>query len=245
MEAPASPSPVPHRLAVRLLMRSCGKATLATLLPPSAWPYASLVTVATTQDGCPILLLSGLSDHTRNLAADERVSLLFDGTGGFANPQQGPRVTVLGRAVPDQDPALRQRFLTRHPAAALYAGFGDFAIYRVSLERVHFVGGFGRAVWLEDRLTVDAAIAQALAQAEDALLTEMNQDHGPARNDMAKHLLGRSGEGWRLVALDADGVDLALHEEVARLPFAAPVDGPKAAREALINLAHCVQSTAE
>lgn len=237
MPIASEPPAVPHRLAARRLMRGSGKAMLATLLAePEPWPYASLVTVATAQDGSPILLLSGLSDHTRNLAADPRVSLLFDGSAGYANPQQGPRVTLLGRAERDTDPALRRRFLARHPAAALYADFADFAFYRVTMLRAHYVGGFARAVWLADRLAADAGAAQALAAAEDGILAHMNEDHGGAIDLMARHLLGRAGSGWRMVAIDADGCDLAGNDEVRRLDFDSPIEGPEAARQALVAL---------
>lgn len=233
---PPAPPPLPHRLAVRRLMRGCSKATLATLLTQPAWPYASLVTVATAQDGSPILLLSGLSDHTRNLTADARVSLLFDGTAGFPNPQQGPRVTILGHATPAPDATLRRRFLARHPAAALYADFGDFTIYRVSVKRAHYVGGFARAVWLDDGLTVEADTAEAMAMAEDDILAHMNCDHADALDLLARSLLGRDGNGWRMVAIDADGFDLANNDEVVRLAFDMPIDGPGAARQALVAL---------
>ncbi|MGH7184968.1 MAG: pyridoxamine 5'-phosphate oxidase family protein, partial [Pseudomonadota bacterium] len=84
---------------VRRLMRAAGQATLATALArdASGRPYASLVLVALDDDGSPILLLSDLADHSRNLQADARAALLFDGTAGLADPLTGPRATVLGR----------------------------------------------------------------------------------------------------------------------------------------------------
>lgn len=238
MPMSAQSSPVPHRLAVRRLIRGSAKASLASrLVEGDGWPYASLVTTATTQDGSIILLLSGLSDHTRNIAADPRVSLLFDGTDGLANPQQGPRVTVLGRAERDGDEALARRFLARHPGAQLYAGFGDFAFYRVIPLRAHWVGGFARAVWLEDRLTIDPAAAEALAVAEPDILAHMNSDHGVALDLMAQRLLGQGGDGWRMAAIDADGCDLARGETMMRLAFDEPIDGADAARRVLVDLA--------
>lgn len=247
MAQPAEAPAVPHRLAARRLLRAAGKATLATVLAeaePAGWPYASLVTVATTQEGAVILLLSRLSDHTRNIAADSRVSLLIDGTAGWANPQQGPRVTLMGRAEPDGDPALRRRFLARHPGAALYAGFADFGFFRVVPEHVHLVGGFARAVWLRDRLTVEPVAAAALAAAEQDILAHMNADHPDAVAVMAQVLLGRPEGDWRMVAIDADGCDLAAGDEVARLEFAAPIDGPEAARQTLAELARRARSGA-
>src|SRR5207245_5935335 len=104
----------PATLARRLI-RATDKASLATLLDGA--PYASLVLVAVDHDASPILLLSALAEHTRNLAADNRVALLFDGSAGLDEPLSGPRVTVLGRAEATDQPRLTQRFLARHPSA--------------------------------------------------------------------------------------------------------------------------------
>ena len=136
---------------VRALLRGLDRASLATFLPaePAGWPYASLVLVAVDHDLTPILLLSDLAEHTKAIRADGRVSLLFDGTAGLDQPLTGPRVTVLGRAERTDDGRLKARFLARHPDAALYAGFRDFGFYRVSVERSHLVGGFGKIRWID------------------------------------------------------------------------------------------------
>ena len=94
-------------------------------------------------------MLSDLSEHAKNIAADNRVSLLIDGTAGRKDPLTGPRVTLLGRAMRSKDADLKARFLARQPAAKLYAGFGDFHVYRVEVTRAHFVAGFGRIHWLD------------------------------------------------------------------------------------------------
>lgn len=216
MARDADQLPADNRAALRRVARACRKATLATVMEGGA-PYASLVTVAFDLDLAPILLLSGLADHTRNLAADGRVSLLLDGTEGHPNPQTGPRVTLTGRAerVADDD-ALRARFLARHPGAALYAGFGDFAIWRVAPARAHFVGGFGRAVWFDAPFGLAPAAVAALRAAQAELVAQANRDHAAA--------LARLGAGWRVAALDADGADLSNAENTRRLAFAAPVE---------------------
>jgi putative heme iron utilization protein len=231
--------PADNRLALRRVMRAARKAALATLLDGGGGaPYVSLVTVALDHDLSPILLLSGLSDHTRNLGGDARLSLLFDGTEGHANPQTGPRVTIQGTARPDPDARLAARFLAHHPAAAQYAGFGDFAFWRVAIERAHFVGGFARAVWFKAPLGLPTEAVVAMAGAEDAILSHMNEHHFEAVDRMAHRLLGLAGTGWRLAGIDPDGCDLVLSECFARLAFDTVVDGPEAARRMLMDLAH-------
>ncbi len=238
--APSAELPADNRLALRRVVRACRKAALATLLAgptEAAPPYASLVTVAVDHDLAPILLLSGLSDHTRNIAADPRVSLLFDGTEGHPNPQTGPRVTLQGVAERSDDPRLRARFLSRLPAAAEYAGFGDFAVFRVAPARVHFVGGFGRAVWFEAPFGLEADAVAAMAAAEPAILAHMNADHADAVARMAQRLGGDAGAGWRMIGIDPDGCDLACGERFLRQPFERPIDGAAAAHTVLAALA--------
>lgn len=131
----------------RDLMLGRSTAALGTLM--DGRPYVSLVLIAFDADGSPLLLLSRLAQHTKNLLADPRVSLLFDGTTGLEDPLTGPRLTVLGQAAPCPDAAALERYLGRNPSAQTYAGFADFQLYRVSIERGHFVAGFGQIRWIE------------------------------------------------------------------------------------------------
>jgi putative heme iron utilization protein len=214
---PAEESPAGHRALLRATVRAGRKAVLATSL--DGHPYGSLVTIAFDHDLSPILLLSQLADHTRNLAVDDRASVLLDGTLGHANPQTGPRVTLMGRLAKDDTPRLRARFLAVHPLAALYAGFGDFAIWRMTVERAHFVGGFARAQWFDMPLVREA---DAVAAAEADILAEINAD--------AESLAQLGGEaGWTVVAVDPDGCDLARGDAVRRVAFGRAADSAGAA----------------
>lgn len=236
----ADPAASPGKLA-RTVVRGLDRAALATIArgdtPEAGAPYASLVLVALDHGAAPLLLVSQLADHTRNLQADPRVSLLFDGTGGLAEPLTGPRVTVQGVAAPSSDPAVRARFLARHPGAAMYADFRDFAFWRVTPQRAHIVAGFGRIHWIEAAaFAYDATDAAALAAAEAGIVAHMNADHAEAVQLYAMRLLGRSGEGWIMTGIDPEGADLRRGGEIARLPFDAPVHDPDAARAALVRL---------
>ncbi len=229
----------PH--SVRELVRRLDRAALATLLPGSdeeniSWPYASLVLVAVDHDLSPLLLMSDLALHSQAIKADDKVSLLFDGTTGLDQPLTGPRVTLLGRAAPTDDPRARQRFLARHPDAAMYAGFGDFRFYRVALKRAHLVGGFGKIRWIEPAELLPPPPPAALVEAEAGIVAHMNDDHAAAIDLYATKLLGLAGTGWRMTGIDGDGIDLRHGGTVARLALPHPVDGPEAARKALIAL---------
>lgn len=227
------PADTPASTARRLL-RTLDRATFAT--SQDGWPYASLVLVAADHDASPLLLLSDLAEHTKNLRRDPRVSLLFDGTSGLADPLTGPRATVLGEAHPAPDKRLRDRFVARHPSSAHYAGFADFRVYRVAVVRAHLVAGFGRIDWVAADALLHAAAAP-LAACEPDILRHMNQDHADAVELYATRLAGMSGTGWRLTGIDPEGIDLRREGIVARLDFTAPVSDAEGVRAELVRLA--------
>ncbi len=219
----------------RRLIRTCDHAALATLL--ESRPYVSLVAAACDSDGSPLLLLSDLAQHTKNLIADPRMSLLFEDTAGLPDPLAGPRLSVLGRAERTDDGRLAARFAVRHPASAAYAGFADFHLYRVVIEHGHLVAGFGRIAWIEADELRFPADASALEAAEAEIVRHMNADHGDAIALYAERLLGQQGAGWQMTGIDPEGLDLRRDSATARLDFAAPVLTPEAARRVLVMLA--------
>lgn len=227
---------------VRDLIRAAERAVLATALAGAAsHPYASLVLVASAMDGSPLLLVSELAEHTKNLARDARLSLLFDGTAGLDDPLTGPRASVLGRAAFSNDANERARFLARHPSAETYAGFVDFRLYRVAVERAHLVAGFGRIRWV-DGAEVLLTDTHSLAEAEPDILDQMNRDHADAIRLYASNLLGQTQGPWRMVGIDAEGCDLRAEGRLARLPFETPVRSAEAAWRELVRLAHAART---
>ncbi|HEY1260700.1 MAG TPA: pyridoxamine 5'-phosphate oxidase family protein [Stellaceae bacterium] len=218
----------------RRLMRRCDRAALATSLQGA--PYVSLVLVAADLDASPLLLLSDLARHSRNIAFDPRVSLLFDGTAGHDDPLAGPRLTFLGHAEIVADPRLVDRFGRYHPTSAAYAGFADFRLYRVAAERGHLVAGFGRIEWIDGNALRLGDDLSALAEAEAAMVAEINCHRADAVAAIARRWLGRSGDGWRIIGLDPEGIDLCGDAETARLDFAATAPTPDAVRAKLFEL---------
>src|SRR5438552_3228457 len=162
----------------RSLTRSRTRAAFATSLGGA--PYASLVLLAVDLDASPLLLLSDLAQHSRNIAFDPRVSLLLDATEGHPDTLTGPRLTLLGRALSTDEPRLLARFVAHHPTSSVYAGFGDFRLYRVAVERGHLVAGFGRIDWIDGGQLLFAPDTSELAAAEAGILRHMNEDHADA-----------------------------------------------------------------
>ena len=215
----------------RKLLRAARAATLATV-GEGGQPFASLATPACAPDLSLLLLLSDLSEHTRHLRANPRFSLLAAGVAEGPNPQTTPRVTVTGLAAIVDDPALRARYLAIHPYAALYAGFGDFHLWRLKPLAALFVGGFARAVRLRStELAPDPAGVAALAAAEAGIIAHCNADHP----DALALLAGEAG-AWRMAGVDVDGADLALGEQVKRLHWSAPVSGAGDVRNELVRM---------
>jgi hypothetical protein len=200
-------------------------------------PYCSLVNVATTAAGAPILLISQLAVHTKNILADPRVSLMLDERKP-RDPLEGARVMLMGTAAVTEDPEARRRYLVRHPDAEMYAGFKDFAFYEVTLKGAHLVAGFGRIVDIAaaDLLT-DVSGAEALLAAEPDAIAHMNADHADACRLYATRLLGAPDGDWRCVGCDPEGLDLQLDRNARRLAFPQRVGSPGALRQVLKQLA--------
>jgi putative heme iron utilization protein len=129
--------------AARALVPGGGTATLATA--QDGVPHAALVTVALLPGLAPVLLLSELAVHTQQLLANPVCALLFAGEPNGPNPQTRQRLCLTGDAGRSNDPRARAVFLERHPYAAQYADFGDFAFWEVAVRNAYFVGGFGAA----------------------------------------------------------------------------------------------------
>jgi putative heme iron utilization protein len=229
---------------IRRLMREVPRIALGTLEKGSAAPYVSLAMVAVDYSAAPLLLLSNLADHTRNIKADPRVSLLFDGTLGMSTPLAGARATVQGTVAVSTREADRDRYVRRHPDAEQYLSFGDFNLYRLQVERAHLVAGFGRIHWVAAaEILFPAENATPLEAREADIVDHMNEDHADAVQLYAERLLGRAGTGWRLSGVDPEGADLRVKGETARLWFEAPVMDAEACRAELVRQVKRARST--
>jgi len=218
----------------RQLLRAADRAVLSTLLVEGGEPYGSLVLLACGPDGAPLLLLSDLADHTKNLKQDSRASLLIDGTTGLADPLTGARASIQGRIEKADDPALLDRYIRRHPSAELYRSFKDFNLYRMEPEKAHLVAGFGRIHWT-DGIAFEGE-TKALSEAESGIVAHMNEDHLDAIALYANRLLGLEGVGWRMTGVDPEGCDLRRQGKTARLVFDKQVHDAETARVELVRL---------
>jgi putative heme iron utilization protein len=195
-----------------------------------------MVTVATEVGGAPIFLISQLAWHTRNIEADPRASVLFVAPGESGDPLALGRISVMGAAEKADTPLNRARFLARHPEAAGYASFADFSLWRLRLEKGHFVSGFGRIRTLPaDRLIRQGEAVAAWEAGVAAALDEINARDAALCADVAVRHGGQAGE-WRLAACDPDGCDLVSGGQSIRAGFAEPIESIYQIPEALQRL---------
>jgi putative heme iron utilization protein len=208
------------------LLRESRSGALATLMPGSGDPYCSLVNVASAADGSPLLLISTLAVHTKNILSDARVSLMLDERRP-GDPLEGARVMLMGAAVVTNEPAARQRYLARQPEAEMFAGFADFSFYRVVIRGAHLVAGFGRIVDLgpQDILT-EVGDAAKLTAAEAETVSQLNAQYCDTIRRWGSRLVGGGDESWRCVGCDPEGLELQLDRTALRLPFPGRVRSP-------------------
>jgi putative heme iron utilization protein len=225
--------------AVRVLLRRSRQGALATLMTGSGDPYCSLVNVASHPDGSPILLISRLAIHTKNLLADARVSLMLD-ERAEGDPLEGSRIMLSGQAeeVASDQAVVRHRYLNAHPTAEVFVDFKDFSFFRVRPTGTHLVAGFGRIVDLKPaQFLTDISDAGALLEAEQGAVEHMNTDHQEALGLYATRLLGAEPGDWRCTGVDPDGIDLQAGARTLRLDFPDRVTGPGELRKMLVRLA--------
>jgi heme iron utilization protein len=225
--------------AVRSLLRRSRQGALATLMAGSGDPYCSLVNVASHPDGSPILLISRLAIHTKNLLADPRVSLMLD-ERAEGDPLEGSRIMLSGRAeeVTSGTETVRRRYLNAHPSAEAFVDFKDFSFFRIRATGTHLVAGFGRIMDLKpDQFLTDISDAAALLEAEQSAIEHMNSDHPETLDLYATKLLGASPDNWHCSGCDPDGIDLQAGNRILRLDFPERVTGPVELRKVLVRLA--------
>jgi heme oxygenase (biliverdin-IX-beta and delta-forming) len=231
----------------RSLLRRSRQGALATLMASSGDPYCSLVNVASHADGSPILLISRLALHTRNVLGDARVSLMLD-ERAEGDPLEGARIMLAGRAEEaseDQAPLFRSRYLNAHPSAEAFVDFQDFSFFRIRPSGAHLVAGFGRIVDLKPKaFLIDISDAGALLAAEQGAIEHMNADHRDAMNLYATRLLGAEAADWHCTGCDPGGIDLQAGTTTLRLDFPQRITTPAALRQSLKELADQARTAA-
>ncbi|MGF2944421.1 HugZ family protein [Mycobacterium sp. Lab-001] len=257
-DAPSAPPPLltptnPTRRSAaeeaRTIAAATNTATLASLTADGD-PWASLVAYGLL-GGMPVLCVSNLAEHGRNLAADPRASLSIAAASNDADPLAGSRITLAGVVArpPDAErEAARAAYLEAVPAARFYLDFSDFTLWVLAVRRVRWVGGYGRM----DSATADQYVAASpdpIAPAATRALAHLNADHAAALAAMARAFGGYPDtETAVCTGVDRYGLDLRVHTPrgvaYTRAGFPAPLNSADQLRSATAELARSAESTA-
>jgi putative heme iron utilization protein len=245
--APASPLPPvpepPFGERVRTLLHLGRTGTLATLSRRHAgYPFASVMPYGLDAQGQPTFLISTMAMHTQNLESDGRASLLVTQPGWSEDPLAGARATLVGTVDPvgeDAAAAVRDDYLARHENARYWVEFEDFAFWRMAIEEIYFVAGFGAMGWVA---TTDyaGATTDPLSDVAAAIIEHMNADHAAALVIIAEHFGKVAAREATMTAVDRLGfrvrvqTDERLHG--VRIAFPEEVRSGEDARRVLVAM---------
>ena len=231
-----------HAEHARTLAQRVGTGALSTVaLQPAGFPYGSFVLFG-IDTGAPVFLISEMAEHTRNLRADSRASLLVVDRGD-GDPLARARVTLVGRCTPATN-AMRAQTITAlvgaHPGASYYADFRDFHPWRLEVEAVRYIGGYGRMSWV-DAAAWSHATPDPLAEHADGILSHMNADHGAALLAYC-HAFSRATDASAatMTSVDRYGFEMSAQTNEGprpiRLAFSRPLSTTDEIRKELVAM---------
>jgi putative heme iron utilization protein len=203
-------------------------------------PFGSILPFVLDHAARPVILISRLAEHTRNIAADPRVSLIAHDQSD--DVQAGARVTLVGEAKAvnaAELPPVQARYLACFPDAARLLALGDFSFFSIQPKTLRYIAGFGDIRWIP---AADfAPPANEIAQAEASIVAHMNADHAENLKDYCRHFLRRTPIEASMVSIDCDGFDLRADGTLVRIDFPAPITNAGEARTALVAMAHAAR----
>ena len=204
----------------------------------NGYPFGSVAPFILDHAGRPVILISDIAEHTKNIVADPRVSLIVQPYS--PDMQVNGRVTIIARAerLDDKD-GLGPRYLRFHPQAESYFAMHDFKFYRLEPVRIRYIGGFGRIHWVEPEAY--RCPDSPLAEQEGDIVAHMNADHGDNLRAYCRHVHGVEPREATMLGIDPDGFDVRADGGELRFAFARPVDDAQAARQALVELARAAR----
>ena len=233
--------------AARTLLATASRGILATIAAADGYPYASVVELMPTDGGDAVLLLSDLAEHTRNIAADDRVSFVLNEHDAHGEVLALGRATYKGRiARVVDDEEVRDDYLALHPSAATYVDFADFNFYRIAVEAVRYIGGFGRMSWIDEESWSEAQV-DPLADIAAGVVEHMNDDHAHNLVDYAHAFADANWvEEATMVRLDRYGFDMRVsageRSEEVRIAFDDPKSTSDEIHEVMVRLARKARS---
>ncbi|HSH72937.1 MAG TPA: DUF2470 domain-containing protein [Methylophilaceae bacterium] len=253
-------------LEARQFLRSTRSGMLSTISSKFAdYPFGSVAPFILDHDGNPVILISTIAEHTKNIIAHPKVSLLV--FAGDEDLQAGSRLTLLGEAklLEKNDENLRARYLRYFPNAASYFDMHDFSFYRIEIVQARYIAGFGKMAWMTgleisgdelsgkelsaEQITGDALSSpnNKLATQETGIVEHMNADHVDSLIAYCKHFHRVNASQAAMLGIDSDGFDVQVidsdeHSQVLRFNFEQPVNDALSARTALVAMSKAART---
>lgn len=232
-------------LEARKFLRSTRSGILSTHSARfEGYPFGSVAPFVLDHNCQPIILISNIAEHTKNITINPKVSLLV--FAGGEDLQANARLTLLGEAVKiykDVDANLRARYLRYLPQAASYFDMHDFSFYRIHIHQARYIGGFGKMSWLSDvdLLSGITSTSSVLAGQETAIIEHMNADHTENLLNYCKHFHHVDPAHAHMLGIDCDGFDVSARigdaSTILRFDFEQQIHDAQSARAALVAMA--------
>ena len=231
--------------ARRWLLES-GFATLATLSVDArcrGYPFCSIVPFALDARGRPLVQIASIAAHTKNVQADARVSLFLhqpSTSGSSYDPQAGWRITVVGLLSPVEVAAREvamARLVEKVPNARAYEDTHDFHLWRLDIEHVRYIGGFGRITWIDGNDVMRDPLGAGLADAAAGAVAHMNADHEASMKEMCAGRYGFSPARAQMIEIDRTGflVRTSQPDRLVHFSFGSEIDA-KGVRTAVVDV---------
>ena len=236
-------------LEARKFLRSTRSGILSTHSARFAgYPFGSVAPFVLDHSCQPVILISNIAEHTKNIALNPKVSLLV--FAGAEDLQANARLTLLGEAVKifkDEDTDLRIRYLRYLPQAASYFDMHDFAFYRIHIHQARYIGGFGKMSWLSDVDLFDGLPQSSpLASQETAIIEHMNADHSENLINSCRHFHNVEATNVQMLGIDCDGFDVIANTgdtpTMLRFDFEQQIHDAQSARVALVAMAQVAKA---
>jgi putative heme iron utilization protein len=225
-------------------LRSTRSGVLSTFSTKFAgYPFGSVAPFVLDHSGQPIILISTIAEHTHNIMANPKVSLLV--FAGDEDLQASGRLTLMGEAkqIAKEDADLRARYLRYLPQAASYFEMHDFSFYRIEINQARYIAGFGKMGWISGNAMQPAELIEnsPLAVQETAIIEHMNADHMHSLIAYSKHFHNVNATHAEMLGIDTDGFDAKVNitdgeTQILRFNFEQPVQDAQSARMALVNM---------
>jgi putative heme iron utilization protein len=209
----------------------------------AGYPFGSVAPFVLDHSGQPIILISTIAEHTHNIVANPKVSLLV--FAGDEDLQANARLTLIGEAkqINKEDADLRARYLRYLPQAASYFDMHDFNFYRIEIAQIRYIAGFGKMGWIAGNSILSAELVEnsQLPMQETSIIDHMNVDHVHSLIAYSKHFHNISAMDAEMLGIDADGFDAKVTSadgktKILRFNFEQPIHDAHSARMALVAM---------